>query len=62
MDKRLLTVGEAAEYLSVSPKTLYNWASEKRIHHVKVNGSLRFDKKIMDELIEKNSIEPHPIY
>lgn len=62
MEKRLLNIKEAAEYLGVSPKTLYNWISEKKVPYVKVGYSVKFDLKRIDELIQKNTIEPHSIY
>ncbi len=62
MEKRLFNVEEAAIYLGICPKTLYNKVSEKKVPYVKIGRSLRFDKKRMDEMIKEESIEPHPIY
>ncbi len=39
---RLLNVSEAAAMLGLKPSTLYQWAYERRIAHVKIGGALRF--------------------
>ncbi len=52
--KRLLTVKEAACYLAMAPKTLYNLAYARRIPTVKLGRSLRFDSKDLDDLIAAN--------
>ena len=44
---RKLTLIEAAEWLMVKPKTVYNWIWEGRIPHYKQGGRLLFDE---DEL------------
>lgn len=50
--RRLLTVGEAAAYLGVARKTLYNRASARQISTVKIGRSLRFDVHDLDTYIE----------
>jgi len=52
--KRLLTVKEAACYLAMAPKTLYNLAYARRIPTVRLGRSLRFDSKDLDDLIAAN--------
>ena len=52
--KRLFTVKEAACYLAMAPKTLYNLAYARRIPTVKLGRSLRFDLKDLDDLIAAN--------
>lgn len=52
-DDRLLDVNEAAAILSVSPKTLYDWAYERRLPVVKLFGkALRFRSSVIQELID----------
>ena len=42
MDKALLRVGEAADFLSVSRWTIYRWVEEGRLEGTKIGrGSLR---------------------
>jgi excisionase family DNA binding protein len=54
-DDRLLDVKEAASILSVSPKTLYDWAYERRLPVVKLFGkALRFRLSVIQELINKS--------
>jgi len=52
--KRLFTVKQAACYLAMAPKTLYNLAYARRIPTVKLGRSLRFDLKDLDDLIAAN--------
>ncbi len=55
--KRLLTVREAAEYVGVKPKTLYNWVSSGKIACVKAGGRcLRFDIRELDRWIEAHRV------
>ncbi|MGZ3790667.1 MAG: helix-turn-helix domain-containing protein [Bacteriovorax sp.] len=42
MNIQLLTVKQLAEYLKISPKTIYNKVSLEKIPFVKAGGSLRF--------------------
>ena len=51
---RLLTVHEAAAYLSVSVSTLYGWVWQRRISFVKMGRALRFDQRDLDAFIEEN--------
>lgn len=52
-----LTVVEAAQYLSVQPKTIYNWINKGRIKvhkfHAAKNGGLRFLRKDLDDVLTK---------
>jgi excisionase family DNA binding protein len=50
---QLLTVEEAAARLGVQPTTLYQWAYQRRIAKVKVNGrALRFRLSTILRLID----------
>ncbi len=42
-NKRLLTVKEVSEILSIKEKTLYQWAELGQIPHIKLNKLIRFD-------------------
>lgn len=58
--ERLLDVHEAAALLSVSPRTLYQWAYKRRISVVKLfgpHGALRFRLSDVERLI-KDSFRP----
>jgi excisionase family DNA binding protein len=52
MAYELLTLSEAAAYLKMSPKTLYNWHSLGKIKGVKLGG-LKFARSELDKLIEE---------
>lgn len=56
--QRLLTVQEAARYLSVSVSTLYGWVWQRRICFVKVGRALRFDPRDLEAYIAANKQHP----
>lgn len=50
----LLTIEQAAEYLSIAPGTLYNWRHTGRVHlppAVRLGGSLRYRRRDLDRFI-----------
>ncbi len=57
MQKRLLTVKEASEYLGIKVNTLYSWVSQKKIDYVKMGRLTKFDIRVLDKYIENNTIE-----
>ena len=49
LDERPLTVREAANFLGVSPQTVYLWVERKQIPHLRVMGrNIRFLKSDLD--------------
>jgi len=48
MERRWISIREAAQYLSLSEKTVYRLAGSV-LPSVKIKGSLRIDKKRLDE-------------
>ncbi len=57
MQKRLITIKEASEYLGISVNTLYSWVSQKKIDYVKMGRLTKFDLKTIDKFIENNTVE-----
>lgn len=57
MQKRLITIKEASEYMGISVNTLYSWVSQKKIDYVKMGRLTKFDIKSIDKFIENNSVE-----
>jgi excisionase family DNA binding protein len=55
---RLLKIDEAAAYLGVSPLTVYDWISKRKIEHVKVGRLVRFKESTLEKWIEKNTVKP----
>ena len=45
----LLTVKDMATRLQVKEKTIYAWASQRKIPCAKINGVIRFDAKEIDQ-------------
>lgn len=56
MTDRLLNVNEAAAMLGLKRSTLYQWAYERRIAHVKIGGALRFRLSAIEKLIAKSEV------
>jgi excisionase family DNA binding protein len=53
MTRRLLSVKEACHYLHLSRTTLYHMIERKEITPVNIGGRTLFDRKDLDEMIEK---------
>ena len=56
IQKRLLTIKEASEYLGISEKGLYNMIYRREIPFVKLGGKLRFDIIDIEKWINDNKI------
>jgi excisionase family DNA binding protein len=54
----LLSVKEAAQELGISKHTLYSWASQRRIPHVKIGDRTMFDPADIEEFINKGRVKP----
>jgi len=54
--RRLLNVGEAAQYLGVSVDTLHKWVELRAIPHVKAGRALRFDLVALNRYIDEHTI------
>ena len=52
----LLSVEEAAQYLGISPGTLRNWLSMRRIEHVKVGRLTRISCATLDRYIADHTV------
>jgi excisionase family DNA binding protein len=58
MEKRLMDVKEAAEYLGMSESALYKKVWKRQVPFaIKIGRTLRFDKVRMDEWIEDNCLK-----
>ncbi len=57
MQKRLLSIKEASEYLGIKVNTLYSWVSQKKIDYVKMGSLTKFDIRVIDKYIENHSVE-----
>jgi len=57
LEKRWITPKEAANYLSLHLKTVYVKISKGEIPASRIGGSIRVDKKKLDELMENNELE-----
>ena len=52
-----MNVNEAAQFLAVSPSTLYGWVWQRRIPFVKVGRAVRFDVADLERFVTQNRIE-----
>ncbi len=55
MQENLLTTDQVALYLKVDKFTVYRLVAQKKIPAFKVGNQWRFDKKMVDEWLMKNS-------
>jgi excisionase family DNA binding protein len=58
--RRLLNISEVAEFTGLSVHTLYTMVSQRRIPFVKVGRLTKFDLRLLDEWIAKNTVMPMP--
>ena len=58
MPKEIMTVEEVAEYLNLSPATIYQKVHDKSMPYTKITNLLRFPKEIIDEWLLKNTTYP----
>jgi len=52
-----MTIGEVADYLKVTERTIYRLAAAKKVPAFKVGGSWRFSRADIDIWIRHQSIE-----
>lgn len=57
MEKRLIGIKELSEKIDISPNTVYNWVSQRRIPYVKIGRLTKFDSQKIDDWIEERSID-----
>ena len=55
VDRRWLSCKEVGEYLNLNYKTIFDLVYRGMIPATKIGGSVRIDKKKLDEILEKNS-------
>jgi excisionase family DNA binding protein len=53
VNKRLLDVKSAADYLSIGRSLLYQWAVKGKIPSIKINTRRLFDVNDLDEFVDK---------
>ena len=53
----LLSVPDAAAYLGISPRTLRNWLSLRRIDYVKIGRLTKLSRDTLDRYIADNTVE-----
>lgn len=57
-NRRLLSVGEAAKYLGLSPKTVYSWIESGRIPYVALGRRRMLDTRELERFIRQNTVTP----
>ena len=55
--RRLITVKEASQYLSLSTDTVYRMASQKKLPYLKIGDRVLFDVKALDHWIDRHMIK-----
>jgi excisionase family DNA binding protein len=54
----LLTVSDVAALCVVAPSTVYEWASNGRIPHLKIGGAIRFSRPTIERWLADSSRGP----
>ena len=57
MNKRLLSVKEASDYLSISRCKLYQWLQKDRIPSVRIDGRRLLDIHDLDQFVDDLKME-----
>ncbi len=60
VQKRLISVQEAADYIGLSPDTVYTMVSQQRIPYVKVGRRTMFDVGLLDDWLKEHTVMPMP--
>jgi len=55
MEKRLLSIVEAAEWLGLSQSYLYKLVESEQIPHIRFGRAIRFDIKELEEWLKEES-------
>lgn len=50
----LLTIDQVAELFKISKPTVYRWAERGHITPIRIDGSVRFVKKDLEEFVERS--------
>ncbi len=58
--RRLVDIKEVAEYTGLSVHTLYTMVSQRRIPYVKMGRLTKFELRLLDGWIAKNTVMPMP--
>jgi len=59
-DNAIMTIGEVADYLKVTERTIYRLAGAKQIPAFKVGGNWRFSRVDIDRWIQQQSTSAEP--
>jgi excisionase family DNA binding protein len=57
-DDRLLTEKEAAEYLRIKVRQLYNWRVSGLIPYIRIGKALRYRKSAIDDTLARFTMGP----
>ena len=56
LNKKLVKIEDLSMYLDTPVATLYTWTHQRKIPHVKMGRSLRFDIAEIDQWIEERKV------
>jgi excisionase family DNA binding protein len=54
--RKLLTVGQAAQELGLSPATLRAWIWRRKIEHTRIGRAVRIPSAVVDRLVERGTV------
>lgn len=53
-----MSIEELSEYIDTPVATIYTWTHLRRIPHVKIGRSLKFERGAVDRWVEAQRVEP----
>ncbi|BFU96792.1 MAG: hypothetical protein NTNFB02_35140 [Nitrospira sp.] len=56
--RHLVNIQEASQYIGLSVHTVYTMVSQRRIPFVKIGRLTKFDIRLLDDWIKKNTVMP----
>ena len=57
VEKRFLRIEELSEYMGTPVATLYTWTHQKKIPHLKMGRSVRFDLREIETWLNERRVE-----
>lgn len=57
-ERKLMSIEELSEYIDTPVATIYTWTHLRRIPHVKIGRSLKFERGAVDRWVEAQRVEP----
>jgi excisionase family DNA binding protein len=61
MNDKIITIDEVSKSLNIAKSTIYSYASQSKIPHIKLEGKILFVEKDVDNWIESKKVPAAPV-